>query len=225
MNKLRPSDYRLTGKDTAWPLQNGLAEATWYASPVGKQEMRELLEGGTDPPFATRYGSRSSSARALAASCSGAAGGPFSPSWSTASSTARPPAPLARIGHGTAFKTDWMNNTVYEIASFMGVKNPIRWRWSHARHHSDTIIVGRDPEIAVTRPPNLFALFLSFCGITTALAYFRNLLLNSAGRLTRKNGPSFRNRSMAKWSSGPASTYSSTPASSPCRFTLAVSFR
>jgi hypothetical protein len=23
------------------------------------------------------------------------------------------------------------------------------WRWSHTRHHSDTIIVGRDPEIAV----------------------------------------------------------------------------
>ena len=52
MNKLRPSDYRLTGKDTALAIQNGLAEATWYASPVGKQEMRELPGGGTDPPFA-----------------------------------------------------------------------------------------------------------------------------------------------------------------------------
>ena len=25
-------------------------------------------------------------------------------------------------GHGTAFKTDWMNNALYEIASFMGVR-------------------------------------------------------------------------------------------------------
>ena len=31
------------------------------------------------------------------------------------------------------------------------------WRWSHARHHTDTIIVGRDPEIAVTRPPDIAA--------------------------------------------------------------------
>ena len=56
--------------------------------------------------------------------------------------------------HGTAFKTDWMNNALYEIASFMVLRESTRWRWSHARHHSDTIIVGRDPEIAVTRPPN-----------------------------------------------------------------------
>ena len=64
-------------------------------------------------------------------------------------------------GHGTAFKTDWMNNVLYEIASFMVLRESTRWRWSHARHHSDTIIVGRDPEIAVTRPPNWLALVLA----------------------------------------------------------------
>ena len=182
MNKLRPSDYRLTGKDTALAIQNGLAEATWYASPVGKQEMRELLERRDGPAichaliwFALIIGS--------------GAGGfllwggwwavlPFMVYGVLYGSASGPR--WHECGHGTAFKTGWMNNAVYEIASFMSVKNPIRWRWSHARHHSDTIIVGRDPEIAVTRPPKLFALFLSFCGITTALAYFRNLLLNSA---------------------------------------------
>ena len=84
-------------------------------------------------------------------------------------------------GHGTAFKTDWMNNVLYEIASFMGVKNATHWRWSHARHHSDTIIVGRDPEIAVTRPPKLFSLFLTFVGISTAL----DLLPRDAPQLHR----------------------------------------
>lgn len=29
------------------------------------------------------------------------------------------------------------------------------WRWSHARHHTDTIIVMRDPEIQVKRPADL----------------------------------------------------------------------
>ena len=58
-------------------------------------------------------------------------------------------------GHGTAFKTRWMNDVVYQIASFMQVRNPVTWRWSHARHHTDTIIVGRDAEIAVMRPPDL----------------------------------------------------------------------
>src|SRR6185295_11375213 len=47
-------------------------------------------------------------------------------------------------GHGTAFRTGWMNDAVYQIASFMLMRNPVTWRWSHARHHTDTIIVGRD---------------------------------------------------------------------------------
>ena len=46
-----------------------------------------------------------------------------------------------------------MNNFLYEIASFMIMRESVVWRWSHNRHHSDTIIVGRDPEIAVPRPP------------------------------------------------------------------------
>ena len=57
-------------------------------------------------------------------------------------------------GHGTAFKTRWMNDVVYQIACFMILREPTVWRWSHTRHHTDTIIVGRDPEIAVPRPPD-----------------------------------------------------------------------
>ena len=58
-------------------------------------------------------------------------------------------------GHGTAFRTQWMNDAVYHIASFMVMRNPVSWRWSHARHHTDTIIVGRDPEIAFMHPPGI----------------------------------------------------------------------
>ena len=87
-------------------------------------------------------------------------------------------------GHGTAFRTDWMNNALYEIASFMVLRESTRWRWSHTRHHSDTIIVGRDAEIAVTRPPDWLALFLRFFGINTAYTFIRLVLLHCTGRLT-----------------------------------------
>ena len=86
--------------------------------------------------------------------------------------------------HGTAFKTDWMNNALYEIASFMVLRESTPWRWSHTRHHSDTIIVGRDPEIAVPRPPDLKALFLSFFNIKNFPAYARTVWLHSIGKLT-----------------------------------------
>ena len=77
--------------------------------------------------------------------------------------------------HGTAFKTDWMNNALYEIASFMVMREATVWRWSHNRHHSDTIIVGRDPEIAVPRPPSMRKFVLSFFGVPAAMAYFKTV--------------------------------------------------
>ena len=102
-------------------------------------------------------------------------------------------------GHGTAFKTDWMNNALYEIASFMGVENATRWRWSHARHHSDTIIVGRDPEIAVTRPPKLFYPVLDVRRRQHGADLLRQIAppLHRAAEPRRKRH-SFPNRSTAK---------------------------
>ncbi len=82
-------------------------------------------------------------------------------------------------GHGTAFKTDWMNNALYEIASFMVMRESTVWRWSHTRHHSDTIIVGRDPEIAVPRPPDVKAIIMSFFNLRVYPKYFRHILLHS----------------------------------------------
>lgn len=49
-------------------------------------------------------------------------------------------------GHRTAFRSRHANDVIYHVAAFMDFREPISWRWSHARHHSDTIIVGRDPE-------------------------------------------------------------------------------
>ncbi|EPX87345.1 Fatty acid desaturase [Rubellimicrobium thermophilum DSM 16684] len=86
-------------------------------------------------------------------------------------------------GHGTAFRTGWMNDAVYHLASFMIVRNPHIWRWSHARHHTDTIIVGRDPEIAVMRPPALLRLILNVFGLADAWTGWGAMLRHAAGRL------------------------------------------
>jgi MocE subfamily Rieske [2Fe-2S] domain protein len=86
--------------------------------------------------------------------------------------------------HGTAFKTDWLNNALYEIASFMVMRESTVWRWSHTRHHSDTIIVGRDPEIVVPRPPNVRSLLLNFFALPVIPAYFKKVLFHSTGRIT-----------------------------------------
>jgi MocE subfamily Rieske [2Fe-2S] domain protein len=85
--------------------------------------------------------------------------------------------------HGTAFKSDWMNNALYELASFMVLRESVPWRWSHVRHHSDTLVVGRDPEIAVQRPTNILKLILNFFNINALRMYVRNLALHITGQL------------------------------------------
>jgi fatty acid desaturase len=87
-------------------------------------------------------------------------------------------------GHGTAFKTRWMNDIVYHIACFMILREPTVWRWSHTRHHTDTIIVGRDPEIAVPRPPDVAGLLLNLFALKSGIVAIGHMALHAAGRLT-----------------------------------------
>jgi MocE subfamily Rieske [2Fe-2S] domain protein len=177
--------YSLLGPNAALAIEKGLAEAKWHASPVPREKMRELLERKDGPAI------RDTVVWFALILASGIGGFLLWGSWwaimpfliygALYASTSDPR--WHEAGHGTAFKTDWMNNALYEIASFMVLRESTRWRWSHARHHSDTLIVGRDAEIAVTRPPKLFGLFLRSCGINTTSNFLRNILVHSAGRI------------------------------------------
>jgi len=68
----------------------------------------------------------------------------------------------------------------------MVLREPTPWRWSHIRHHSDTIIVGRDPEIAAPRPPDLLGIALNFFGLKSGPKEFREVLLHCFGKLTEE---------------------------------------
>ncbi len=117
------SDYSLVGKDTAAAIEKGLAEATWYASPVPKEKMRELLQRRDGPAirdtilwFALIIGSGWAGYQLWQAG-SWWAVAPFMIYGVLYASTSD--SRWHESGHGTAFKTDWMNNALYEIASFM----------------------------------------------------------------------------------------------------------
>jgi len=188
-SSIRLSDYSLVGKDSTLAVEKGLAEAKWYTSPVPKQKMRELLERRDGPGIRNTL---------IWFALIGAAGLCGYLLWGT------PGAPWAIIpfliyavlyastsdarwhesSHGTMFKTDWMNNALYEIASFMVLRESVVWRWSHTRHHSDTIIVGRDPEIAVPRPANLKLFIGAFFNLPSVRKYVTTVALHCIGRMT-----------------------------------------
>jgi MocE subfamily Rieske [2Fe-2S] domain protein len=182
------SDYSLVGKDTAAAIEKGLAEATWYTSPVPKEKMRELLVRRDWPAirdtviwFALILGSGWAGYRLWQAG-SWWAVLPFMIYGVLYASTSD--SRWHESGHGTAFKTDWLNNALYEIASFMVMRESTVWRWSHTRHHSDTIIVGRDPEIAVPRPPDIPEFIMNFFGLKGISRYFRSVFIHCLGKLT-----------------------------------------
>jgi MocE subfamily Rieske [2Fe-2S] domain protein len=183
---VRVKDYSLVGRDTQLAIERGLAEADWYVSPVPKEVLRELLTRRDGPALrdtALYFGLIGASGCATYALWgSWWALGPmmiYGVLYASASD-----ARWHEAGHGTAFKTDWLNNALYEIASFMVLRESVPWRWSHTRHHSDTIIVGRDPEIAVPRPPDLRAMLLKCFNWGAWKRYARNIALHTVGRVT-----------------------------------------
>jgi len=177
-------DYSLTGENSHRAVELGLAEADWYQSPVPRVTMRKLLERKDGPALRDTL--------IWFGLIFGFAGGTYllwGGWWAiipylcyatlhASTSDSR----WHEAGHGTAFKTDWLNNVLYEISSFMVMRESVVWRWSHTRHHSDTIIIGRDPEIAVPRPPNLRKIILNFFGFPKYPPYFKRILLHSTGR-------------------------------------------
>jgi MocE subfamily Rieske [2Fe-2S] domain protein len=177
-------DYSITGASAQRAIEQGLAEADWYQTPVPRETMRKLLERRDGPAIRDTIIWFSLLAITGYATCV---------LWGTwwvvlpyfiyatlYSQTSDPR--WHEAGHGTAFKTDWMNNALYEIASFMVKREATTWRWSHTRHHSDTIVVGRDPEINFPRPPDLKGLALGFFCLSSM--YPKRIVLHSLGRMT-----------------------------------------
>ena len=183
--KVTTRDYSLTGVESKLAVEKGLAEAIWYTSAVAREDMLKLLVRKDGPAIRDTI---------LWFSLILGSGMLFFITWGNwwavfpyilysvlygSTSDSR----WHESGHGSAFKTDWMNNVLYEIASFMVFRQSVVWRWSHTRHHSDTIIRGRDPEIAVPRPPNLLRRVLQHFALKSTPKEFKRILMHATGKI------------------------------------------
>ena len=86
--------------------------------------------------------------------------------------------------HGTAFRSRWLNEGFYHLTSFMCLREAYLWRWSHARHHTHTMMVGRDPEITVPRPANLPAILADFLYLHSGVVEVGKIVRHAAGIMT-----------------------------------------
>jgi fatty acid desaturase len=178
-------DYSLVGASTQRAIETGLVAAEWYHTDIPRKVMKDLMQRSDAPAirdtliwFALLGGTA-----ALTVALWG--------NWWVilpyfayvtlygSSTDSR----WHECGHGTAFRTRWMNDAIYEMACFMIVREPVIWKWSHSRHHTDTIIVGRDPEIAVMKPAALIRILGNFIGLDHVPNAMRKIVMHAFGSL------------------------------------------
>ena len=87
------------------------------------------------------------------------------------------------MGHGTAFRSRRANDAIYYLACFMLLRGPTVWRWSHYRHHTDTIIKGHDAEIAFQRPPSIARTLWRFAHLQGGAELLLRLVRHAFGSL------------------------------------------
>lgn len=178
-------DYSLIGRDAKLAVEKGLSAAQWYACSIPRKELKNMMKRKDGPALRDTF---------LWFATLIVSGGLGYYLWGTwwavpcffvygvvygSSSDSR----WHECGHGTAFKTRWMNDVVYHIACFMILREPTIWRWSHTRHHTDTIIVGRDPEIAAPRPPDIAGILLNLFALKSGVRALSRVLLHTTGHL------------------------------------------
>ncbi len=179
-------DYSLSGEDARKAMEMGLVDATWYKCPVPKEELLNLLERKDGPAirdtliwFALLIGSGIAGFLLLGTGWAVIPFFVYGTLYGTACDSR-----WHECNHGTAFKSDWMNRVVYELASFMVVRESVLWRWTHIRHHSDTLVTGSDPEIAAKRPPRFSDHVLNMFNLRVWWVYLINVSPHFMGKLT-----------------------------------------
>jgi fatty acid desaturase len=189
MGRERLERYSIVGPENQAAVDAGLADAPWFRSAVPRKRMKELMRRSDYPAVRDTI---------IWFGLMFVFAGLGSALWIVWDSWWAVPFFLAygvlygstsdsrwhEAGHGTAFKTRWIDEGLYQVASFMIMRDPTTWRWSHTRHHTDTLIVGRDPEIAVMRPARLARLLANYFGLVDVPTAFRLLFIHAAGRLT-----------------------------------------
>ncbi|MDI7861571.1 fatty acid desaturase family protein [Rhizobiaceae bacterium n13] len=178
-------DYSMLGESARSAIETGLASAKWYHTEVPRKTMKELMQRSDGPAVRDTViwlGSMIVFAGLAIWLWPSWWSVPFFLGYGVLYGSASD-SRWHECGHGTAFKTRWMNDAVYQIASFMMIRNPVIWRWSHTRHHTDTIIVGRDPEIVFMKPIELLRIVLNVFGILDAGHGMKSMVINAFGRI------------------------------------------
>ncbi len=180
-----PRDYALTPENDAAAQAAGLANPRWYRTDVDPKILRTLMQKNDRRPLrdvALWFGLLIATAAMGIALWGSWWAVPFWIAYGVLYGSASD-ARWHECGHKTAFKSNWMNEAVYSVSCLMLFRNPYVWRASHVRHHTDTIVVGRDPEIQAMRPPDLARILLNLLGLPDGFAMLKRMVAHARGKM------------------------------------------
>jgi len=186
MSKSLQRDYSILGAERQKAIEKGLVSAEWYQCPIPRKRLKELMKRRNGPPM------RDTILWILLLVVTGfvayltwgtwwavPAFAVYGAIYSTAAVSK-----WHEFSHGTPFRTAWLNEAMYQICSFLMLTQATNFRWTHTRHHTDTIIVGSDPEIFEPRPPMLKRLLRTLFREITVHLLFKTLFAQAFGRLS-----------------------------------------
>lgn len=180
-----PRDYDLLGTDAVRAVTEGLVTENWYRTPIDRKVMKSLMKRSDQPAIRDTvilFGLMIGFAAAAIVLMPSWWALPFWLAYGVLYGSAMD-SRWHECGHGTAFKTRSYNMIVYQIACFCMIRDPWCWKFSHARHHSDTIIVGRDPEVAIMRPVVVAKMLANVFGLTDFRDGMSRMVAHARGRI------------------------------------------
>lgn len=193
-------DYSLTGHSGKKAVEDGLSNPHWFRPKVNPDDIRQLSKKQDFRPTLDALiwlGLLLMSGSIAAYTFPSWWGLPFWLVYGVLYSSASD-ARWHECGHSTAFKTQWKNEAIYQLASFFLLRSPIVWRASHVRHHTDTIIVGRDPEIANMRPPDLIKQILGIFGLVELIVNLSRWFGHFMGKINEEEATYLREKEFSK---------------------------
>jgi fatty acid desaturase/nitrite reductase/ring-hydroxylating ferredoxin subunit len=176
-------DYSLTGPEAKAALAAGFDNADWYQAPIDPERLKVLMARRNGRPAADAalwavlvIGSGTVAFLSLGTWWAIPAFAAFGTLWGGSADSR-----WHENGHGTVFRTSWANDAMYNVAAFMMLREPTLWRWQHVRHHSNTQVVGLDPEVTIKRPTSLVYIALNYFNLVNGPKMLWKIVVHAAG--------------------------------------------
>jgi fatty acid desaturase len=86
--------------------------------------------------------------------------------------------------HGTAFKSRWLNETVFWCVSLLFGQEVLYRRYTHASHHTYTMYVGKDAQLPLVQPIKGLSYVIWYTGVYYHYLFMKIMVLHSVGLLS-----------------------------------------